>query len=78
MSSREPALIVEREALLKVLAELLAKVDSLDQLENALMQSLTEVRTQVEYYANLEREIKTEVHPTGVRRMMHGRNRGTG
>ena len=72
MSSREPAVIVEREALLKRLAELLAKVDALDHLAEALGKNLSEIRAQLEYYGNLEREIKTEVHPTGVRRMMRG------
>jgi predicted nucleic acid-binding Zn-ribbon protein len=73
MSSREPGVIVEREVLLKKLAECNAKMDGLDNMVLALEQSLAEVRAQVEYYSRLERDIKTEVHPTGVGRMMHGR-----
>ena len=76
MSSREPAVLVERETLLKQLAGLLAKVDAIDQMEKALSSSLNEVRAQADYYANLEREIKTEVHPTGVSKMMHGMKGG--
>ena len=73
MSSREPAVIVEREVLLKKLAEFNAKMDGIDHMVLALEQSLAEVRAQVEYYSNLERDIKSAVHPTGVRRMIRGR-----
>jgi len=72
MQAGEDALLVEREILLKKVAELSARLDAINEMEKALLASLDEVRSQLGYYEALEREIKSEVHPAGVQRMMRG------